>query len=39
VAEYQALGVARCIFRLPPATADDVLPALSRASAVARQFS
>jgi len=39
VAEYQAAGVARCVFRLPAAGADDVLPALERAAAVARQFS
>jgi len=39
VAEYQAAGVSRCVFRLPPAGADEVLPALARAAAVARQFS
>jgi probable F420-dependent oxidoreductase len=39
VAEYQAAGVSRCVFRLPAAGADDVLPALERAATVARQFS
>src|SRR5579859_862504 len=38
VAEYQAAGVSRCVFRLPPAGADAVLPALERAAGVARQF-
>ena len=39
VAEYQAAGVSRCVFRLPAAGADDVLPALERAALVAREFS
>jgi probable F420-dependent oxidoreductase len=39
VAEYQAAGVSRCVFRLPAAGADEVLPALERAAGVARQFS
>jgi len=39
VAEYQAAGVSRCVFRLPAAGADAVLPALERAAAVAHQFS
>jgi probable F420-dependent oxidoreductase len=37
VEEYQAAGVTRCVFRLPPAGADEVLPALKRAAEVARQ--
>jgi probable F420-dependent oxidoreductase len=39
VDEYQAAGVSRCVFRLPPASADEVMPALDRAAAVARRFS
>ena len=39
VADYQAAGVSRCVFRLPAAGADEVLPALERAAVVARQFS
>jgi probable F420-dependent oxidoreductase len=38
VEQYQAAGVTRCVFRLPPAGADEVLPAITRAAAVARQF-
>src|SRR5579859_6053955 len=38
VAEYQAAGVSRCVFRLPPAGADEVLAALKRTAEVARQF-
>jgi probable F420-dependent oxidoreductase len=38
VEEYQAAGVSRCVFRLPAAAADEVLPALERAAAVTRQF-
>jgi probable F420-dependent oxidoreductase len=38
VEEYQRLGVSRCVFRLPPATAEEVLPALTRAADIARQF-
>lgn len=36
VEEYQAAGVSRCVFRLPPASAEDVLPALKHAAEVAR---
>ena len=39
VADYQAAGVSRCVFRLPSAAADEVLPALERVAAVTRQFS
>jgi probable F420-dependent oxidoreductase len=39
VEEYQAAGVSRCVFRLPAAAADEVLPALDRAAALAREFS
>src|SRR5438132_5412424 len=39
VEEYQAAGVSRCVFRLPAAAADQVLPALARAAAVACDFS
>jgi probable F420-dependent oxidoreductase len=39
VADYQAAGVSRCVFRLPAAGADEVLPALERAALVAREFS
>jgi probable F420-dependent oxidoreductase len=38
VAEYAGLGVNRCVFRLPAAGADEVLPALRQAADVARQF-
>ena len=37
VEDYQAAGVTRCVFRLPPASADEVLPALKRAAEVARE--
>jgi probable F420-dependent oxidoreductase len=37
--EYQAAGVSRCVFRLPAADSDEVLPALERVAAVTRQFS
>jgi probable F420-dependent oxidoreductase len=36
VEEYQAAGVSRCVFRVPPAGADEVLPALQRTAEVAR---
>jgi probable F420-dependent oxidoreductase len=36
VEDYQTAGVTRCVFRLPPASADEVLPALKRAAEVAR---
>jgi probable F420-dependent oxidoreductase len=32
--EYQRLGVARCVFRLPPRGRDEVLPALDRFAAI-----
>jgi len=38
VESYRAAGVARCVFRLPPADADAVLPVLERCAAVARDF-
>jgi probable F420-dependent oxidoreductase len=34
IAEYQRLGVDRCVFRLPPRQRDEVLPALDRFVAV-----
>jgi probable F420-dependent oxidoreductase len=34
IAEYQRLGVARCVFRLPPHPRDEVLPALDRFAAL-----
>ncbi len=38
IAEYQRLGVARCVLRLPPRQRDEVLPVLDRfAALVARQ--
>ena len=36
VAEYQTAGVSRCVFRLPSAGADEVLPALKHAAEVVR---
>jgi probable F420-dependent oxidoreductase len=36
--EYQAAGVSRCVFRLPSAGADDVLPALERVATVTHQY-
>jgi len=38
VEDYQTAGVTRCVFRLPPAGAGEVLPALKHAADVARQF-
>ena len=38
VDEYLAAGVSRCVFRLPAAPADDVLPALDRAADLAQRF-
>jgi probable F420-dependent oxidoreductase len=38
VEEYQTAGVSRCVFRLPPAGADEVLPVLKHAAEVARRF-
>ncbi len=38
VEEYQAAGASRCVFRLPPAGSDEVLPALKAAAAVAKEF-
>jgi len=38
VDEYLAAGVSRCVFRLPAAPADDVLPALDRAADLAQSF-
>jgi probable F420-dependent oxidoreductase len=38
VAEFQTAGVSRCVFRLPPAPAEVVLPVLDEAASLARQF-
>jgi hypothetical protein len=34
LAEYEAAGVARCVFRLPAAPRDEVLPVLDRIASV-----
>ena len=39
VEDYREAGVSRCVFRLPPGPADEVLPLLDRAAEIARQFS
>ena len=36
---YQAAGADRCVFRLPPAGADEVLPVLAGCAEVVRSFS
>jgi len=38
IAEYEAAGVGRCVFRLPSADADVVLPLLARYAEVAKGF-
>ena len=35
---YQELGVERCIIKLPPAPADEVLPLLDQAARIAERF-
>ena len=35
---YQALGIERCVFRLPSAGADEVLPLLKNWSALVRGY-
>jgi hypothetical protein len=37
VEDYRAAGVTRCVFRLPSASAEEVLPALKRTADVIRQ--
>ena len=39
VEEYERSGVTRCVFRLPPAAAGEVLPVLDKAAALARDYS
>jgi len=39
VEDYVRAGVSRCVFRLPAAGVDEVLPALDRAAEVAAKFS
>jgi hypothetical protein len=39
VARYRDAGVARVVFSLPPAKADEVLPALDRCAALMRGVS
>lgn len=38
IERYQAMGVSRCIFGLPPAPADEVLPLLARCAEAAQVF-
>ncbi|MEX2236699.1 MAG: LLM class F420-dependent oxidoreductase [Dehalococcoidia bacterium] len=38
IEEYEEAGIERCVFWVPPATADTVLPALERLAEVARSF-
>jgi probable F420-dependent oxidoreductase len=38
VDEYQSAGVSRCIFRLPPEAAQEVLPVLDNAAELTRQL-
>jgi probable F420-dependent oxidoreductase len=38
VEDYRSAGVSRCVFRVPPAPADEVLPALDRAAQVASRY-
>lgn len=38
IEEYASMGVARCIFGLPSAGADEVMPLLEQCTEVARQF-
>jgi hypothetical protein len=38
VEEYVLAGVTRCVFRLPAAAADQVLPALDQAARITDQF-
>src|SRR5207247_11276240 len=37
IAEFQSAGVFRCVFRIPAAARDQVLPALDRATDLTRQ--
>ena len=38
IERYEKAGVARCTFRLPPAGADEVLPALAQIAGVVKSF-
>ncbi len=38
VSEFESAGVSRCVFRLPPAARDTVLPALDRVVALMREL-
>ncbi|MCC6177565.1 MAG: LLM class F420-dependent oxidoreductase [Chloroflexi bacterium] len=38
VEEYERIGVTQCVFRLPPAPADEVLPALDRYASLLHHF-